>query len=155
MLENDGYVSPFKDGNKYGFKYNNVILVPAKYSSYSEFGNNGMYKVSFNRHHGLVDKYGNELFACDYLDFHRLSNGLIVAESTSGFYISGIGRISERSPHDTISLRELTPELFVVLHNLNRLNVFIIDDEFLFLKKNYHYGFYSISGEQVIATTLY
>ena len=153
MLENDGYVSPFKDGNKYGFKYNNVILVPAKYSSYSEFGNNGMYKVSFNRHHGLVDKYGNELFACDYLDFHRLSNGLIVAESTSGFYISGIGRISERSPHDTISLRELTPELFVVLHNLNRLNVFIIDDEFLFLKKNYHYGFYSISGEQVIATT--
>ena len=153
MLENDGYVSPFKDGNKCGFKYNNVVLVPAKYSSYSKFGNNGMYKVSFNRHHGLVDKYGNELFACDYLDFHRLSNGLIVAESTSGFYISGIGRISERSPHDTISLRELTPELFVVLHNLNRLNVFIIDDEFLFLKKNYHYGFYSISGEQVIATT--
>ena len=153
MLENDGHVSPFKDGNKYGFKYNNVVLVPAKYSSYSEFGNNGMYKVSFNRHHGLVDKYGNELFACDYLDFHRLSNGLIVAESTSGFYISGIGRISERSPHDTISLRELTPELFVVLHNSNRLNVFIIDDEFLFLKKIHHYAFYSISGEQVIETT--
>ena len=153
MLENDGHVSPFKDGNKYGFKYNNVVLVPAKYSSYSEFGNNGMYKVSFNRHHGLVDKYGNELFACDYLDFHRLSNGLIVAESTSGFYISGIGRISVRSPHDTISLRELTPELFVVLHNSNRLNVFIIDDEFLFLKKIHHYAFYSISGEQVIETT--
>ena len=153
MLENDGHVSPFKDGNKYGFKYNNVVLVPAKYSSYSEFGNNGMYKVSFNRHHGLVDKYGNELFACDYLDFHRLSNGLIIAESTSGFYISGIGRISERSPHDTISLRELTPELFVVLHNSNRLNVFIIDDEFLFLKKIHHYAFYSISGEQVIETT--
>ncbi len=153
MLENDGYVSPFKDGNKYGFKYNNVVLVSAKYSSYSEFGNNGMYKVSFNRHHGLIDKFGNELFACDYLDFHRLSNGLIVAENTSGFYISGIGRISDRFPHDTISLRELTPEIFVVLHNSNRLNVFIIDDEFLFVKKNNYYAFYSISGEQVIATT--
>ncbi len=153
MLENDGHVSPFKDGNKYGFKYNNVILVPAKYSSYSEFGNNGMYKVSFNRHHGLIDKYGNELFACDYLDFHRLSNGLIVAESTSGFYISGIGRISDRSPHDTISLRELTPELFVILHNSSSLDIFIIEDEYLFKKTNNTYAFYSISGEQVIVTT--
>lgn len=154
MLENDGHVSPFKDGNKYGFKYNNVVLVPAKYSSYSEFGNNGMYKVSFNRHHGLIDKYGNELFACDYLDFHRLSNGLIVAERTSGFYISGIGRISDRSPHDTISLRELTKELFVLLHNSNSLDIFIVDDEYLLFKKNENdYAFYSITGEQVSATT--
>lgn len=153
MLENDGHVSPFKDGNKYGFMYNNAILVPAKYSSYSEFGNNGMYKVSFNRHHGLIDKYGNELFACDYLDFHRLSNGLIVAESTSGFYISGIGRISDRSPHDTISLRELTTELFVLLHNSSSLDIFIVDDEYLFKKNENDYAFYSISGEQVIATT--
>ena len=152
MLENDGHVSPFKDGNKYGFMYNNVVLVPAKYSSYSEFGNNGMYKVSFNRHHGLIDKYGNELFACDYLDFHRLSNGLIVAESTSGFYISGIGRISDRSPHDTISLRELTTELFVLLHNSSSLDIFIVDDEYLFKKNENDYAFYSISGEQVIAT---
>lgn len=153
MLENDGHVSPFKEGNKYGFKYNNVVLVPAKYSSYSEFGNNGMYKVSFNRHHGLIDKYGNELFACDYLDFHRLSNGLIVAESTSGFFISGIGRISERSPHDTISLRELSPELFVILHNSNSLDVFIVDDEYLFKKNANDYAFYSITGEQLIANT--
>lgn len=154
MLENDGHVSPFKDGNKYGFKYNNVVLVPAKYSSYSEFGNNGMYKVSFNRHHGLIDKYGNELFACDYLDFHRLSNGLIVAERTSGFYISGIGRISDRSPHDTISLRELTKELFVLLHNSNSLDIFIVDNEYLLFKKNENdYAFYSITGEQVSATT--
>lgn len=153
MLDNDGHVSPFKDGNKYGFKYNNAVLVPAKYSSYSEFGNNGMYKVSFNRHHGLIDKYGNELFACDYLDFHRLSNGLIVAESTSGFYISGIGRISDRSPHDTISLRELTTELFVLLHNSNSLDIFIVDDEYLFKKNENDYAFYSISGELVIATT--
>jgi hypothetical protein len=141
MLENDGHVSPFKDGNKYGFMYNNAVLVPAKYSSYSEFGNNGMYKVSFNRHHGLIDKYGNELFACDYLDFHRLSNGLIVAESTSGFYISGIGRISDRSPHDTISLRELTTELFVLLHNSSSLDIFIVDDEYLFKKNENDYAF--------------
>ena len=71
MLENDGNVSPFKDGNKYGFKYNNVVLIPAKYSSYSEFGYNGMYKVSSNRHYGLIDKYGNELFTCDYQNFRE------------------------------------------------------------------------------------
>lgn len=153
MLENDEQVSPFKDGNKYGFRYNNVVLVPAKYSSYSEFGYNGMYKVSFNRHYGLIDKYGNELFACDYLNFHRLSNGLIVAEHTSGFYISGFGHIADRNPHDTISLKELTPELFVFLLNSNSLEIYIIDDEYLFKKSTNNYAFYSISGEQVIAAT--
>lgn len=153
MLKNDEHVSPFKDGNKYGFKYNNVVLIPAKYSSYSEFGYNGMYKVSFNRHYGLIDKYGNELFACDYQNFHRLSNGLIVAEHTSGFYISGIGRIADRNPHDTISLKELTPELFVLLRNSNSLEFFIIEDEFLFKKDTNHFAFFSISGEQIIATT--
>lgn len=112
-----------------------------------------MYKVSFNRHYGLIDKYGNELFACDYQNFHRLSNGLIVAEHTSGFYISGIGRIADRNPHDTISLKELTPELFVLLRNSNSLEFFIIEDEFLFKKDTNHFAFFSISGEQIIATT--
>lgn len=153
MLENDGNVSPFKDGNKYGFKYNNVVLIPAKYSSYSEFGYNGMYKVSSNRHYGLIDKYGNELFTCDYQNFHRLSNGLIVAEHTSGFYLFGIGRIADRNPHDTISLEELTPRLFALLRNSKSLEFFIIDDEFLFKKDTNHYAFYSISGEQVISAT--
>ena len=149
MIENDGHVSPYKEGNKYGFKYNDVILVPAKYSSYSEFGDKGMYKVSFNRHHGLIDKFGNELFACDYLDFYRLTNGLIVAESTSGFYISGIGRISERSPHDVISIKQLTEDLSVITLNSSTLDVFIVNDELLFKKTGEVYSYYSVSGEQI------
>ena len=153
MRENDGNVTPFKDGNKYGFKYNSVVLIPAKYSSYSEFGNNGMYKVSFNRHYGLIDKYGNELFACDYQNFHRLPNGLIVAEHTTGFYMSGLGRIADRNPRDTISLKELTPELFVLVRNSSNLEFFIIEDEYLFKKDTNHFAFYSISGEQIIAAT--
>lgn len=153
MIENDGHVLPFKEGSKYGFKYNDVILVPAKYSSYSEFGDKGMFKVSFNRHHGLIDKFGNELFACDYLNFYRLTNGLIVAESTSGFYISGIGRISERSPHDVISIKQLTEDLSVITLNSSTLDVFIINDGLLFKKTGEVYAYYSVSGEQVSTQT--
>lgn len=148
MIVNNGHILPFKEGNKYGFKYNNTILVPAKYSSYSEFGENGMYKVTFKRHNGLIDKFGNELFACDYIDFHSLSNGLIVSENTSGFYISGIGRISDRSPHDVISIDWLTSNLGVITINSSRIDVFFIDDEYLFKWTGNGYSYYSILGEQ-------
>lgn len=148
MVENNGAVTPFKDGNRYGFKYNNVVLVPARYSSYTSFGEKGMFKVSFNRHYGLIDRYGNELFPCNYLDFHHLSNGVIIAESTSGFYMSGIGSISGRSPHDQISLKYVSLEISILQHNSCDLNVFIIDDE-LILKKDYNgYSFFLISGEK-------
>ena len=120
MVKNDGTVAPFKVGNRYGFKFNNIVLVPAKYSSYSSFGDKGMFKVSFNRHYGLIDRYGNEIFPCDYLDFQRLSNGVIIAESTSGFYMSGIGNISSRRPHDIISLKYVSSEISILQHNSSR-----------------------------------
>ena len=148
MVKNDGTVAPFKVGNRYGFKFNNIVLVPAKYSSYSSFGDKGMFKVSFNRHYGLIDRYGNEIFPCDYLDFQRLSNGVIIAESTSGFYMSGIGNISSRRPHDIISLKYVSSEISILQHNSSDLNIYIIDDELVLKKDYYGFSFYLLSGEK-------
>ncbi|MBQ3946053.1 MAG: WG repeat-containing protein, partial [Alphaproteobacteria bacterium] len=149
IVEDNGRVMPFKEGNRYGFKYKNAVVVPAKYTSYSDFDDTGIYKVSFNRHYGLIDRYGNELFECKYLDFHRLSNGLIVAEEKTGFYIAGIGFICERSPRDEVSLKELTSEVSVLEHNSYRLGIFIIDDEYIFSKIGGRYVFSLMSGERV------
>lgn len=148
MVENDDHIVPFKDGNKYGFKYQNVVLIPPRYSSYTEYGDKGMYKVSFNRHHGLIDKFGNELYECNYLDFHTLTNGLIIAENTSGFFMAGIGVICDRRPHDIVSVKMLSPYVTVITHNSINLDCLILNDELIFTYKS-QYQFCTLNGEAI------
>lgn len=147
MMERNDSVVPFLENNKWGFKYGVTIIEP-QFTSYEKI-ENGSFIVKYNRHYGLIDKNGNHLFKCNYLNIHRLANDIIIAESTSGFYISDKEKISDRSPHDTITLEALSNELSVFVLNSKKLDVYIICGDILFKKVLNFYAFYTLFGEQI------
>lgn len=147
MMERNDSVVPFLENNKWGFKYGVTIIEP-QFTSYEKI-ENGSFIVKYNRHCGLIDKNGNYLFKCNYLNIHRLANDIIIAESTSGFYISDKEKISDRSPHDTITLEALSNELSVFVLNSKKLDVYIICGDILFKKFLNFYAFYTLFGVKI------
>lgn len=147
MMKRDDSVVPFLEKNKWGFKYGITIIEP-QFTSCEKIGN-GSFVVKYNRHYGLIDKNGNYLFKCDYLNIHRLANDIIIAESTSGFYISEKVKISERAPHDTITLETLSNELSVFVLNSRKLDVYIIGGDIIFKKGVYSYAFITLDGNNI------
>ena len=66
LLNTDQKVQLFKDGTKYGYKYNGKRIIPAKYTSAEEIQSNGFAQVGFNRRIGLVRKDGVEVIPVEY-----------------------------------------------------------------------------------------
>lgn len=143
MVENNESSIPYNEGTKYGLAYKGVVLVPPRFSSCQWVEEYGMFRVSYKRKIGLYDKFANEVFPCEYLDFHKLDNGMVVAESVNGFFIRGVGMICSRSPHDAISLKSLSPDVSVIVLNSQFHQAFIINNELLFRKDEQgNYAFY-------------
>ena len=74
-------VKLFRVKNRYGYKYENQIVINAKYSSAEEIQENGYAKVGFNRKFGLVRKDGTEVVPVEYKAFNIISAefGIILA----------------------------------------------------------------------------
>ena len=64
-----------------------------------------------------------------------------------------VGYLCERSPHDSISLKDLSQEISVIKHNSSELEVFVIDDELVFKRDYRSFAFYSLDGKKITEHT--
>ena len=149
MMESGDSIVPKNKDGKWGFVYDNAWIVQAQYTAYEVLDDQKMYKVKKGRHWGLIDFVGNKLFSVSYLNFHSVGQGLVIGENASAFYISDQCKISERFPHDTISIQKMSSRVYRFVRNETALHVFVIDGSVLLIKKeNESYmKFVSFDGE--------
>lgn len=83
----------FKKNNKYGLSYNGTILIPAEYSSISDYNEHGYATIQMGRYYkGLIDKLGNIIVPCENTtEIVVLSdNSIIYRKGTVEWYMAGI-----------------------------------------------------------------
>lgn len=81
LLKGNESVERFVSGTKYGYQYNGITIIPAKYTSAEIIGEEGYAKVGFNRKIGLVRKDGTEIVPVEYKNVNVINSqhGIILA----------------------------------------------------------------------------
>lgn len=82
LLNTDKSVERFRSGTKYGYQFEGVIILPAKYTSAENIGENGYAQVGFNRKIGLVRKDGKEVLPVEYRKINVINarHGIVMAQ---------------------------------------------------------------------------
>ena len=81
LLNGNESVERYASGTKYGYQYNGITILPAKYTSAEIMGEEGYAKVGFNRKVGLVRKDGKEIVPVEYKNIDVINNihGIVLA----------------------------------------------------------------------------
>ncbi len=81
LLNEDKSVERFRSGTKYGYQYEGVIVLPAKYTYAEDIRKDGYAKVGFNKKFGLIRKDGREIVPVGYrnIDVINSQHGIIMA----------------------------------------------------------------------------
>ena len=81
LLNEGKKVKRFRKGTKFGYHYEDTIILPAKYTSAEEIREDGYAIVGFNRKIGLVRKDGKEIVPVEYKNIYLINNthGVIMA----------------------------------------------------------------------------
>lgn len=82
LLNSDKSVERFRSGTKYGYQFEGKTILPAKYTSAEDIGENGYAQVGFNRKIGLVRKDGKEIIPVEYRKIEVINNrhGIVMAQ---------------------------------------------------------------------------
>ena len=89
LLNTNKKVKLFKDGTKYGYRYNGVRIIPAKYTSAEEIQSNGFAQVGFNRRIGLVRNDGVEFIPVEFKRIIIVNDKypIIIAIASDSIYV--------------------------------------------------------------------
>ena len=81
ILNDNKSVMRFRSGTKYGYQYEGITILPAKYTSAEEFHDNKYAQVGFNRKIGLVRRDGKEIIPIEYKNIKIIneSYGILMA----------------------------------------------------------------------------
>ena len=138
MKEQGGCVIPFEEKKKTGLKYGANVIVAPIYTSCEE-REDGTFIVGFNRKKGLVNRYGEIIRECEFINIIPLSGSAYLAEGKEMFWLFNMQEpFRERVPGDYV-MREVMGERVekVELHHKDNQNAFSI--------------FYIIDGTKILA----
>lgn len=81
LLNTGKSVERFRSGTKYGYQFEGKVILPAKYTSAENIGENGYAQVGFNKKIGLVRKDGKEIVPVEYKKIEVINNqhGIVIA----------------------------------------------------------------------------
>ena len=97
----------YKVDNKMGLMYGSRHLTAPLYSSIKAQGD--YFLAKYNRKTALYDQYGRQILPCEYLNIYQREKGLILAESTSTWFLlfdDKIEALCVRKPHDIINIQD-------------------------------------------------
>lgn len=97
----------YKVDNKMGLMYGSRHLTAPLYSSIEAQGD--YFLAKYNRKTALYDQYGRQILPCEYLNIYQREKGLILAESTSTWFLlfdDKIEALCVRNPHDIINIQD-------------------------------------------------
>ena len=115
MIRTGGQVEVFKKNGKYGMSFEDTIIVPAKYTSISEYDDRGYATIKYNRTIGLVDRIGNIIVPCEASDIIFLKdNYIIYRKSTIKWYLAGINEAVAPYYKDNLSVGRLDDNIEVI-----------------------------------------
>lgn len=81
LFNSNEIVELYQRGTKYGYKYKDKTIIPAKYTSAEDICEDGYAKVGFNRKLGLVRRDGKEIVPTEYKEINVINSihGVIMA----------------------------------------------------------------------------
>ena len=132
----------YKKGNNYGLSYKGTILVPAKYTSISEYDERGYATLQMGRFYkGLIDKLGNIIVPCEKTtEIIILSdNSIVYRKGTIEWYMVGIKEPIATYHRDKVSIKTIDERVdCITISNDSRKytdnNIYIVDNELIVLK---------------------
>ena len=141
MLRTGEVGTIYKKGSNYGLSYNGTILVPAKYTSISEYDERGYATIQMGRFYkGLIDKLGNIVVPCEKTtEIVILSdNSIVYRKGTIEWYMVGIKEPIAPYRKDKVSINTIDERVdCITISNGSRVNpgkVYIIDNELIVYK---------------------
>ena len=140
MLRTGEVGTIYKKGSNYGLSYKGTILVPAKYTSISEYDERGYATLQMGRFYkGLIDKLGNIIVPCEKTtEIVILDNSIVYRKGTIEWYMVGIKEPIAPYRKDKVSINTIDERVdCITISNGSRVNsgrVYIIDNELIVYK---------------------
>ena len=142
MLRTGEVGTIYKKGSNYGLSYNGTILVPAKYTSISEYDERGYATIQMGRFYkGLIDKLGNIIVPCEKtteIVIHS-DNSIVYRKGTIEWYMVGIKEPIATYHKDKVSIKTIDERVdCITFSNDSRKytdnRIYIIDNELMVCK---------------------
>lgn len=116
-----GVASIYKNGRRFGYKFESTLLTESKYTFAEEINNNGFAIVKNNNKFGIVNQYGEEVMLCVCKEIHDLRNGLYLINHNRQWSIWNKGIILGNSkPEDEVTIFTITKRISAF--NIERAN---------------------------------
>ena len=142
MLRTGEVGTIYKKGSNYGLSYKGTILVPAKYTSISEYDERGYATLQMGRFYkGLIDKLGNIIVPCEKTTEIVIlnDNSIVYRKGTIEWYMVGIKEPIATFHKDKVSLKTIDERVdCIVISNDSRKypdsTIYIVDNESIVYK---------------------
>jgi predicted RNA-binding protein with RPS1 domain len=90
-------LNSFQKNKKWGYEAGGIEIIEAKYNDVEDFGSNYYAKIKYNKKYGFIDRFGNIVMECDYIEAYEVYNKRCVVKHIDKWYLVDLDNKSKSS----------------------------------------------------------